>query len=738
MNNKINFLPPWVETNLQPAFYDLESGTALQQTARMYAKVNQLIRNVNEQNETIADYIQQFVDLRNFVEDYFNNLDVQDEINNKLDEMVNNGTFELLFAKYINPYFTSINEHIDELDTKVSSLNGIAPTVVTNVSQMSDHEKTYVLTTDGNWYYWSGSAWTVGGVYNSDVTVDQIQWYLDSVASQNNSIFNPYTAVEGALRTSDGLYLDDETYTSTYWVTDYIPLDSYDEVYSTYVFMSFGVPSEGSTLKYYKACIYDENKDFVMTSTTRKNYIGASNDTDITDWKYVRIQFVKADIAFDDRYNMLFTPASMTPLNIASRYTSVNSAGIKEGTIEASRLTKANYINNIYSMLQNGVMPFTESDFGYGTIDTSTGKNRNSDTRIFLVEKIRVPAGTTIELTNDWTALAFTYASDGTYTGRYVSDWTANIYFPVEMETRLVFANSTLGNVNTQASLVNLLTNMSITKDSGKFAYTGEKVILTNTYGAISTGLTMAGQDSAIADDGHIISFTNNGRYKVLDISGQQLKALTDLDQRATVSPHSNASCFGTEKYDADDIYPLVYTNAYNNTSLPKGALYAYRLQNNLTTTLLQSIFIGFTENTIWTGGGTNVRPYGNFLIDTDNNKLYAYTMIDNLHVTRFFKFDLPTLSDGSSVTLQESDIEDYFDVPYFYYIQGGCYFNGKIYASCGFTAADCKLYVVDLENKKVSSTIPLGGFVVEPETVFAYKNELYLSSGSKLYKMKF
>ena len=42
------FLPPWAETGLQPAFYDVESGTVLQQTARMYNKVNQLTRLFNE------------------------------------------------------------------------------------------------------------------------------------------------------------------------------------------------------------------------------------------------------------------------------------------------------------------------------------------------------------------------------------------------------------------------------------------------------------------------------------------------------------------------------------------------------------------------------------------------------------------------------------------------------------------------------------------------------------------
>ena len=99
--NRINFLPPWVETNLQPAFYDTESGTVLQQTARMYAKVNQLIRNVNDQNETIDLYIAKFIELHDYVHDYFDNLDVQEEINNKLDQMAEDGTLQEIITQYI-------------------------------------------------------------------------------------------------------------------------------------------------------------------------------------------------------------------------------------------------------------------------------------------------------------------------------------------------------------------------------------------------------------------------------------------------------------------------------------------------------------------------------------------------------------------------------------------------------------------------------------------------------------
>ena len=100
------FLPPWAETGLQPAFYDLESGTVLQQTSRMYDKVNQLIRLFNELSEetqtTVEEYIAKFVELKDFVDTYFDNLDVQEEINNKLDAMAEAGTLADIISEYLN------------------------------------------------------------------------------------------------------------------------------------------------------------------------------------------------------------------------------------------------------------------------------------------------------------------------------------------------------------------------------------------------------------------------------------------------------------------------------------------------------------------------------------------------------------------------------------------------------------------------------------------------------------
>ena len=131
----VNFLPPWVETNIQPAFYDKESGSVLQQTARMYAKVQCLVRMFNklskETKETVEEYIAKFVELKDFVDTYFENLDVQEEINNKLDEMLGDGTLETLldsiFVKkqtgslVLNVAYHDSSEYIEGVTSESSS-----------------------------------------------------------------------------------------------------------------------------------------------------------------------------------------------------------------------------------------------------------------------------------------------------------------------------------------------------------------------------------------------------------------------------------------------------------------------------------------------------------------------------------------------------------------------------------------------------------------------------------------
>lgn len=59
-NEKVNRLPHWCITDLQPAFYDTDSLTAVEQTGRVYAKVSELITSYNEFVDSINKHIEEF------------------------------------------------------------------------------------------------------------------------------------------------------------------------------------------------------------------------------------------------------------------------------------------------------------------------------------------------------------------------------------------------------------------------------------------------------------------------------------------------------------------------------------------------------------------------------------------------------------------------------------------------------------------------------------------------------
>lgn len=124
----IDFLPPWVETGLQPAFYDKESGTVLQQVARMYAKVNQLVKAFDDLDEatvtTVNEYISKFTELKDYVDNYFDNLDVQEEINNKLDDMAEQGQLADIISQYLNSIAIFCFDNVSDMKDSANLING--------------------------------------------------------------------------------------------------------------------------------------------------------------------------------------------------------------------------------------------------------------------------------------------------------------------------------------------------------------------------------------------------------------------------------------------------------------------------------------------------------------------------------------------------------------------------------------------------------------------------------------
>lgn len=63
--------------------------------------LNKTMENVNKLSENFDELQSAFNTLKKYIEEYFDNLDIQEEINKKLDEMATDGTLLSLFSKYM-------------------------------------------------------------------------------------------------------------------------------------------------------------------------------------------------------------------------------------------------------------------------------------------------------------------------------------------------------------------------------------------------------------------------------------------------------------------------------------------------------------------------------------------------------------------------------------------------------------------------------------------------------------
>lgn len=139
---KMNNLTPFklcVIQNFPFIEADFDAVTNYQLLCKVVEYLNNVIDNNNKQNTNITQLEQNFITLYNYVKDYFDNLDVQEEINTKLDEMVLNGTIEKLLKKIVNNEYdaaginrlaatgrfeTNMNSYISYINTKYSGDNG--------------------------------------------------------------------------------------------------------------------------------------------------------------------------------------------------------------------------------------------------------------------------------------------------------------------------------------------------------------------------------------------------------------------------------------------------------------------------------------------------------------------------------------------------------------------------------------------------------------------------------------
>lgn len=82
---------------------DFDALTNYQLLCKVVEYLNKIIDNNNKQNDNINQLEQNFITLYDYVNNYFSNLDVQEEINKKIDELITTGEFNSFLSGIYTP-----------------------------------------------------------------------------------------------------------------------------------------------------------------------------------------------------------------------------------------------------------------------------------------------------------------------------------------------------------------------------------------------------------------------------------------------------------------------------------------------------------------------------------------------------------------------------------------------------------------------------------------------------------
>lgn len=222
---------------------------------------------------------------------------------------------------------------------------------------------------------------------------------------------------------------------------------------------------------------------------------------------------------------------------------------------------------------------------------------------------------------------------------------------------------------------------------------------------------------------------SNNRLVRVFDLSLKKMVQTITIPetQRGFISDcHCNVVCFGTEYYDPDDSFPLIYVSTgYTSEDGYAGAL-AYRItqdQGKFSITLVQTIKLK-------TGSWTEFVPAGEF----------AYICHTGPRI--IYKMKMPQWQEGDIALDPKSAIETYQFTPQQFSSrnQDRLFYQGRIVVASGVPGSheESVLIFLNLEERERELIYDFkeSGLVNESESIFVWRSDLCVAFVDRIVKL--
>ena len=123
-NEKIPYFCRVVLQNFPFIEEDFDALTTYQLISKVVEYLNKVIKSQNTLVDNVNNLSSAFQQLHDYVENYFDNLDVQEEINNKLDQMAEDGTLQEIITAYIQSNVAWTFDTVADMKSATNLVNG--------------------------------------------------------------------------------------------------------------------------------------------------------------------------------------------------------------------------------------------------------------------------------------------------------------------------------------------------------------------------------------------------------------------------------------------------------------------------------------------------------------------------------------------------------------------------------------------------------------------------------------
>lgn len=351
-----------------PLVYD-DSLSYYEVLCKVVDYLNKAMEDVGVLHDDVDALHLAYQQLQSYVNNYFSTLDVQQEINNKLDVMASDGTLDALLLPYFNAYKTEINARVEQQDTTIGGLNDAIATQSANITTLTKRMDGFASLPDGstagdaelldiriggNGVTYSSAGNAVRGQYNELKTTESTRY--NNIAPSALGIVPAMDATN--LLTSDleittDFAVDRNGYeygAVGYSLTDYI------EVTPPF-YLGWYAGASRNTQAPPPICCYDENKNFICCFFSATNmekdyhYVADSNI------KYIRQNiYPNTAVSRDNVYLIKYNNYNTT----------VN--GVRN-TLDMSDLLATNSIIDDSFVLKDGTVTKTQNSVNFGVTD---------------------------------------------------------------------------------------------------------------------------------------------------------------------------------------------------------------------------------------------------------------------------------------------------------------------------------------------------------------------------------